>query len=211
MHISTTIANEELWLLPQKVLFWPKRSMLIIADAHLGKASHFRKNGIALPREIALGDLATLNSLITRLAPNSVLFLGDLFHSAPNQEWEWFASWMEQHAGITFILVQGNHDAYLPNHYIQHHLRVVNQVRIGPFLFTHEPLEEPSKDFYNLCGHIHPGVRLRGKGRQYAKLPCFWFGEQQGILPAFGNLTGAVSLRGKAQVFGIADNQVFAF
>ncbi len=197
--------------MPEKAVFWPKRNMLIVADAHLGKASHFRKNGIALPREIALGDLAVLDSLIAQLAPKSVLFLGDLFHSAPNQEWEWFAQWMEQHSNISFILVKGNHDAHLPNHYIQHHMRVVDQVRIRPFLFTHEPLEEQVEDTYNLCGHIHPGVRMRGKGRQSLRLPCFWFGEKQGILPAFGNLTGAVILKGKARVFAVAGDEILSF
>jgi metallophosphoesterase superfamily enzyme len=43
---------------------------------------------------------------------------------------------------------------------------------------------------YNFAGHIHPGVSLRGKGRQALTLPCFYFGTNQAYLPAFGKFTG---------------------
>ena len=210
MNIETEIADESVFLLPEKAIFWPRRNMLILADAHLGKAGHFRKNGIALPSEIVLADLVFLEKLIHKHAPKTVLFLGDLFHSAPNQEWDWFAAWLEKQNTTDFILVKGNHDTHLPKHAIQHNLRLLAELKVGPFLFTHEPLDEIPEKAYNLCGHIHPGVRMRGKGRQSLRLPCFWFGKHQGILPAFGNLTGSMRLKGKARVFAVADGGVFA-
>ena len=30
-------------------IFWPARSILLISDVHLGKVSHFRRHGVALP------------------------------------------------------------------------------------------------------------------------------------------------------------------
>jgi DNA ligase-associated metallophosphoesterase len=205
---ETQIANESLWLLPDRALFWPRQKMLIVADAHLGKAAHFRKNGIALPVDLVLQDLTRLQKLIDIFHPKQLLFLGDLFHSAPNQEWNWFAEWLATNPTLEAILVSGNHDTHVPDHSINTKLLVVQELLSPPFLFTHEPQKTSPEGLYNLCGHIHPGVRLVGKGSQSLRLPCFWFGEEAGILPAFGNLTGHVRQKGKAQVFAIADQRI---
>ena len=78
-----------------------------------------------------------------------------------------------------------------------------------PFLFTHEPLENKS-NYYNLAGHLHPGVKLRGKGKQTHRLACFYFDQNGGILPAFGAFTGLSTLPIKkdVQVFAIVEGQV---
>lgn len=208
-HHITQLNGEELWLLPDRALYWPRQKMLIVADAHLGKAGHFRKNGIALPADLVLQDLARLQMLVDFCTPKQLVFLGDLFHSAPNQEWDWFANWLATNPAVEPILVSGNHDTSVPNHGISSKLLVVDELEVSPFLLTHEPLKTSPEGLYNLCGHIHPGVRLVGKGSQSLRLPCFWFGEKTGILPAFGNLTGHVRQKGKASVFAIADSHVF--
>ena len=41
-----------------------------------------------------------------------------------------------------------------------------------------------------ICGHIHPGVKLKGVGLQQMKVPCFYQSHKQLILPAFGAFTG---------------------
>ncbi|HNU41619.1 MAG TPA: phosphoesterase, partial [Cyclobacteriaceae bacterium] len=66
---------------------------------------------------------------------------------------------------------------------------------------------------YNLSGHIHPAVRLKGTGRQSVMLPCFYFGKQQGILPAFGSFTGMARIVPKKEdrIFVIAENKVIAY
>ena len=53
-------------------------------------------------------------------------------------------------------------------------------------------------------------MRLRGKGRQNMKLPCFYFGERYGIMPAFGNFTGTaiIPIKEGDQVFGLTENSV---
>ena len=43
---------------------------------------------------------------------------------------------------------------------------------------------------YVLAGHLHPGVRLHGPGRQSVRLPCFAFGRNAALLPAFSEFTG---------------------
>ncbi len=55
-------------------------------------------------------------------------------------------------------------------------------------------------------GHVHPGVRLQGKGKQSLSLPCFHFTEKQCIMPAFGEFTGKFIIKpnGKDRVYVIA-------
>jgi metallophosphoesterase superfamily enzyme len=81
---------------------------------------------------------------------------------------------------------------------------------MGPFLLSHHPMEAVPADRYNLAGHIHPGIRLSGLGRQRLRLPCFWFGKEQGLLPAFGSLTGTAPIEALAedQVFVVTDEAV---
>jgi metallophosphoesterase superfamily enzyme len=78
----------------------------------------------------------------------------------------------------------------------------------GPFVFDHHP--RTSAQGYVLCGHIHPGARLNGPARQSVMLPCFWFGESVGVLPAFGEFTGLAQVEPEAadQVFVAAEGEV---
>ena len=142
-----------------------------------------------------------------------VLFLGDLFHSDYNKDWEVFGELIALYPDLRFQLVSGNHDILDKKHYERLGIIVHSQqLRLEPFIFTHEPLEEESIEskLYNLAGHIHPGVRLRGKGRQSHRSACFFFGKKSGILPAFGSFTGLHTLEVKAgdQVFVIVENKV---
>jgi metallophosphoesterase superfamily enzyme len=84
------------------------------------------------------------------------------------------------------------------------------ELKIGPFMLTHEPLENSRDDFYNIAGHIHPGVHLSGKGRQSLTLPCFCFGKHQGIMPAFGSFTGLAKINPKKddRIFVIAEGKI---
>lgn len=77
------------------------------------------------------------------------------------------------------------------------------------FLFTHKPADEDiilNGCDYIFSGHVHPGVRLQGKGKQSLSLPCFHFTEKQCIMPAFGEFTGKFIIKpnGKDRVYVIA-------
>ena len=65
--------------------------------------------------------------------------------------------------------------------------------------------------FFNFCGHIHPGIKLKGIGRQYLNLSCFFQKPNQMILPAFGEFTGNFYLvpTEKDLVYGISKEGVF--
>ena len=198
------IKGEKISLLPQRAVFWESKQILILSDLHLGKAGHFRKHGVPVSRKIHLTDLQILEELIQAHKPNKVLLLGDLFHSFENNEWNDFLEFLKVYDFVEFMLVEGNHDILQK---YPETLEVFPTLKIPPFSFTH--IREES-EFYNISGHIHPGVSIRGKGRQSITMPCFQFAETHGVLPAFGQFTGVKKIRPQKddRVFGIADRTI---
>lgn len=205
------LLEEELVFLPQKAIWFPKHQTLLVSDTHLGKGAHFRKAGIAIPQILAQEELARLSDLISELNPQKMIFLGDLFHSEMNNDCDWFVLWRELHQKIEMILVKGNHDILPESFYQKVHLKVVNSFFVGKFKLMHEPPKSPDEN-YIIAGHIHPGVRLKGKARQGVTLPCFYFGAQFAVLPAFGKFTGKalMKIQTNDRIFAIAGEQVIA-
>ena len=187
--IIYTISDQDLELLPERGIYWKNQSTLIVADLHIGKVTHFRKAGIAVPMEAAEDCLIRLETLINSFDVKKLLILGDLFHSDMNREWEDFVDLIYRNPHVEFQLVMGNHDILETKHYQRIPLSIYEETyELGPFLFTHDAMTH--KHLYNLHGHIHPAVRLHGKGKQTIRLQCYFFGPHQGVLPAFGTFTG---------------------
>jgi DNA ligase-associated metallophosphoesterase len=185
--------------------------MLILSDVHLGKARHFRANGIAVPLSSEQSNTTRIKKLIDACRPKRVLILGDLFHSSYNQEVSKFKMFLNKFPSISFELVIGNHDVLGLATYQELNLIIhENSFIEGPFIFTHEPLLVPNETYYNLSGHIHPSVVLKGKGRVKQRFACFYFGQKQGLFPAFGSFTGTAEIQPKKrdQVFIIAGQNI---
>ncbi|MCR8557999.1 ligase-associated DNA damage response endonuclease PdeM [Mucilaginibacter sp. BJC16-A38] len=211
--IPFNLLNQDLLLLPQKAIYWKQEKALIAADVHLGKVGHFRKAGIAVPRDMEQTELAVLSDLIFEHKPEKIIFLGDFFHSDMNADWDWFILWRSQFPKLEIILVRGNHDIIDDSYYRQLNIILHDEMLIGPFLMLHHPLTDTNlhnASGYVFCGHIHPGVRLVGRGRQAITLPCFAFGNRQAVLPSFGKFTGKVAIRSNKtdRVFAIANDKV---
>jgi uncharacterized protein len=213
--LNYQLLNQDLLLLPERAIFWQQQKALIVADVHLGKSGHFRKAGIAVPREVGFDDLRCLTRLINQHQPETICFLGDLFHSDMNNDWNDFAQWRRQHPQVAMQLIIGNHDIIKEQHYHDVDVSTHSELQWGPFLMLHHPqglIQLQQHNHYVFCGHIHPGVKLVGKGRQSVTLPCFTFGSRQAILPSFGKFTGKVALYHPVndKVFGILERKVFA-
>lgn len=211
---SIHINHCRFWLLPQKAIYWQKKKILMIADLHIGKSGHFRKHGIPVPGEVNTSNIDRMDELVREIEPEHLIILGDLFHSRANREWEQFQSWRKRQPKLEVSLVIGNHDILPGTAYHSSHINLFKKLTIESFLLIHDLNQLPSDtdrpDSYILSGHIHPAVQLRGKGRQSMKLPCFYFGVNEGILPAFGQFTGThvIEPRKGEKVFTIADSQI---
>lgn len=187
MTLEIQINNRAFVLHCSGALYWVEKRMLLISDVHLGKISHFRKYGSALPGNAMFKNFLRLDNVVDYFNPELICFLGDLFHSTLNNEWQLFEEWIGR-TQLPIVLVAGNHDIIAPQKYEALGVTVVSEWVLDGFLLTHNP--EVREDYYTLSGHIHPAILLAGVGRQFLKLSCFFRSPQQMILPAFGEFTG---------------------
>jgi metallophosphoesterase superfamily enzyme len=89
----------------------------------------------------------------------------------------------------------GNHDILRADWYVKAGIEVIEGVlRIGEFAFVHDIEDSEEAGPYYFSGHLHPGIRINGMGKQRLQFPCFYFGSGYAILPAFGRFTGTVSI-----------------
>ena len=190
--IDIELKGETLTLLPERAAYWQREGALLIADPHWGKAATFRAGGIPVPSGTTVEAIERLERLVESTAAKRVIFLGDLLHAKPGRSIEMFSAlgeWRRSRSGVEVILVRGNHDRRAGDP--PHDLRfacVDAPYAIPPFVFAHHPIADSSG--YVIAGHVHPGIRLYGPARQRERLPCFVFGADIGILPAFGDFTG---------------------
>jgi hypothetical protein len=206
------VAGERLVLRPDRTLHWPADNLLLVADLHWGKTETFQRFGLGVPNGVLTDDLARLASAVRATGARQVWVLGDLVHGAlgltPAVVAEVAAFLAATHAELRLVL--GNHDQHLEALPATWAIPVCETAQIGPFVFQHEP--EPSHAGYVWAGHLHPAVRVQGRGRRDAvRLPCFAVGERVGVLPAFSAFTGGAAVRDPtARCYAIAGEAVVA-
>lgn len=189
MQISRS--GQTLWLSAEKCLFWEEKRMLILSDLHIGKAAHFRKSGIAIPGQLFEEDMKRIDRQIEYFQPRTLLVTGDFFHSEANEEHERFIHWRATHKDIHCCMIRGNHEVLSDQSYTALGIDVLgSNFKEGPFYFIHEKPKILPPDTFAFSGHVHPGIRLKGIGKQAVTLPCFYFSENSCILPAFSRFTG---------------------
>lgn len=201
------LRGQQLWLSPDRCIYWEEEESLILSDLHFGKTGHFRKAGIAVPQSVYREDLLRLLCQIQYFRPRRLLVVGDLFHSRENKELALFLKWRDDFPDLNIHLIQGNHDILHESWYAKAAIELSREeLTVGPFSFVHdiEDIEPRTAGFgedvgsgagsYYFSGHLHPGIRIRGMGRQSLQFPCFYFGSDYAVLPAFGRWTGTVSI-----------------
>ena len=161
---------------------------LIISDVHLGKASHFRKNGIAIPTQITNKDLERLENLLTHYNAEQLIVVGDLVHAGSNNEVQLLAQTLTKFPTLITKLIKGNHDKLssqqLENIGIKH---LYQQLCIDDIVFSHHPDSIENK--LVISGHIHPGINIFFPAKTM-RFPCYVVSENEIILPAFSSFTG---------------------
>jgi uncharacterized protein len=211
MHVIT-VHDQELILHHQKALYWQQEKTLVVADFHIGKSAHFRRNGIPVHSGIDQVNIKNLFAILKAFKAEHLVFLGDLFHNKVNGEWKDLKNFLSNYKSLPITLVLGNHDILTEDFYSILDIRLVpGTMHCPPFVFSHKPMELICPASYNLAGHVHPGIIMRGKGKQQERLPCFYFNDCLGILPAFGEFTGLHILRPKKndRVFIVTNKGVF--
>jgi uncharacterized protein len=203
----------ELHLLPDKAVWWPATRTLLVADAHIGKAMSFRRQGVPVPRGTTQSNLDRLDALLGAHDAHRIVFLGDFLHSAHAQARETqgaLVAWRALRPALELTLVRGNHDDRAGDPPAALGMQCVDEPhRLDGLALCHHP--QPVAGAYALAGHLHPCVGI-GRGLDRLRLPCFHFGAAVGVLPAFGAFTGMHPIERVAgdRVFVVADNAVHA-
>ena len=143
------LAGEELWLLPEKAIYWPAQQALLIADVHFGKAAAYRSLGQPVPQGTTASNIAVLNGLLAALPCRQLIFLGDFLHgpgSHAKATLSALAEWRARHRDLPMTLIRGNHDKRAGDPPDSLNIRVVPEpLLLGPFALQHEPTPHGSR------------------------------------------------------------------
>ena len=202
--------EQKIVLTNQKALFWETEKALILSDLHVGKAATFRKHGIPISKKVLEHDLDRLYQLLIYFNAEKLIVVGDLFHAEYNSDITYFKNWVRK-LDLRIELIVGNHDRQSKGLYQEMNFTVFKQEKISHnLLFVHDE-ESARTNYYTISGHTHPGVLIRGRGKQYFKLPCFQVGKQKLILPAFSNFTGLNTRRvpDECNSYACTDTEIF--
>jgi DNA ligase-associated metallophosphoesterase len=227
--VVVTLQGEQLLLLREKAICWQAQRTLIVADVHFGKAAAFRAGGIPVPGGTTTAMLARLDAAIERTGVTRLLALGDLLHARAGRAPRLLAevsAWRASHPSLRVQLVRGNHDRRAGDPPPSWDVECLDApVAESPFIWLHEPptndnvaqsviAEEAQPGLvaphgYPVAGHVHPAVALNGGGRGLT-LPCFYFGRDYALLPAFGEFTGTALVRPRPgeRVFVLAGDEI---
>jgi DNA ligase-associated metallophosphoesterase len=176
-------------------LFWPAESVLIVADLHLEKGSHYAAKGILLPPYDTRETLARLAAAIDKYGAETIICLGDSFHDGRAaerigaEELETLAIIQEDRE---WIWLTGNHDREIAASFGGH---VVDELRVSGLTFRHEP--SASLATHEIAGHLHPAARLSYYGHVIRR-PCFVGNGLRLVLPAFGTYAGGLNVLDEA-------------
>lgn len=195
--MNIEIRGEQLLLLPERAVYWPRAKALLIADMHCGKAATFRAHGVPVPDGNMEADLARLTRVLAATNAQRLIILGDWIHAragCTDRVIAAVSAWRAQHHAMHVLWIRGNHDTV--THARFGFEETDEAVHEGPFRLQHKPDEDPQH--YTIAGHIHPVFALRFPGSWAARrLPCFHFRKHGATLPAFGSFTGGAEVTAK--------------
>jgi uncharacterized protein len=206
------VHGERLRLMPERAVYWEAAATLFVADTHWGKAAAFRAGGLAVPRGTTTEGLVRLDGALERTGARRLVFLGDFLHAREGRQpatLDRLMEWRRAREDVEMLLVRGNHDRGAGDPPAELGIDCANPPVVeAPFVFAHHPGAHAGG--YVLAGHVHPAVRLSGRGRQRERLACFLFCGWGAILPSFGDFNGAgdVAPCPGERIFVIAGSEV---
>ncbi len=135
--------------------------------------------------------IARLEALVAKLKPDTLVALGDSFHdmkAAERMDAEDAARLARLSRSLDWIWIAGNHDPVPPRAFGG---AVMEELRVGPLTFRHEPRAAPATG--EIAGHLHPCAAVRVRGRRLRRR-CFASDGTRMIMPAFGAYAGGLNV-----------------
>ncbi|MFN7177710.1 MAG: ligase-associated DNA damage response endonuclease PdeM [Thermaurantiacus sp.] len=190
--VSVSFAGHALALLPCGAAYWPAEQLLLVADLHLEKGSHFARRGFLLPPHDTVETLARIAAALEATGARRLVALGDSFHdpgglarmSAPARgrldallarvSWTWIAG---NHDGVAAAGLGGTS---------------AETLEVAGVLLRHEA--DPRESLPEISGHFHPRVALPLRTGRRAVRRCFALGNRRLVLPAYGAFAGGLDI-----------------
>jgi DNA ligase-associated metallophosphoesterase len=179
---------------PEGGLWLPLSRTLVVSDLHLEKGSAFATRGALLPPWDTAATLRRLHALVDRLAPATLVALGDSFH--------------DRHAGARVlpddrralealeartrcVWIEGNHDPEAPA-WLAGERR--ETLRVDGVLLRHLPGEPLEGAACEVAGHLHPCLKVAGASGRRVRRRCFAGDGTRLVMPAFGAYAGGLNV-----------------
>jgi uncharacterized protein len=214
MH-TIHLLNLDLQLLPERAIYIEKFNCLLVSDVHLGKSETFQTFGVPISSQVNRQTLDRLRGLCSRLELKKLIILGDLFHSRFALTKDVLDDWSEflKEISVDTTLILGNHDRQLGRSLNEMAMTCATEtIQLGNLILSHEP--SPQQNYLNICGHIHPCVRIKTRLDQL-RLPCFYLEHSKNllVLPSFGEFTGGydVQLKSGTSAYVVVEDTVVPF
>lgn len=184
------LAGERFRALACGALFWPAESMLLVADLHLEKGSHFAARGWLLPPHDSLETLRRLSAAVSATGARRVAALGDSFHDAHGPDRLEPRACAELHrlmGDLDWLWVTGNHDGASGEAFGG---QAVDELTLGGIALRHEA--RAGFTGAEISGHFHPKVRVPLRGGREVSRRCLARTADRLVLPAYGAYAGGL-------------------
>jgi DNA ligase-associated metallophosphoesterase len=187
------IEEEEFIFDCRRVIYWPRRKILMATDLHWGKTQFLRNHGIAVSDAVLDADLERLAHVFNDYDVKSFIVLGDLIHherALSPAIVSKIAAFREKNP-VELILVKGNHDRFTKFPSVWGIVEETS-LKIDQFLLVHE--QKKKETDYQFCGHVHPMMSF-SSSHDSLRLPSFMLLEKVCYLPAYSHLTGGKNMK----------------
>lgn len=206
------VIDDDIYLLPDRVMFIRSLCSLVVADLHLGIEYAMALKGVYLPAYQFREIKNILSKYLELFKPANLIIVGDLKHEFGQKTWQEHRETLEllesmKRKGIRLVLVRGNHDNFIRGVLERNNVDFRDPVyRINEFLFIHGHKDLPSDINlsgvkYVIMGHEHPAIMFRDDVGGRDKFPVFLLGylpERKNVklvvLPALSPLATGVEV-----------------
>ena len=184
----------------ERCLILDRERTLVIGDLHLGYEKALEDEGVYIPRMNTESIRDSLNRIISKYEPETIVLLGDIKHDFRRAKFEGkeeVRRILDLILGAAdVILIKGNHDNYLQNIVSDYGLQAVEYVDIGGYRLEHGHVDSGVRPV--IIGHEHPSVRIAGALSGGVKVQCFMYARKEGVIviPPFSYLSSGNDLSG---------------
>ena len=183
-----------------RCLILEKEHVLVIGDLHLGYEKALEDEGVYIPRMNTDSIRDSLNRIISKYEPETIVLLGDIKHDFKRAKYEGkveVLSILDLILGAAeVVVIRGNHDNYIQNIISDSGLMAVDYADIGGYRLEHGHVDSGVRPV--IIGHEHPSVRIAGALSGGMKVQCFMYARKEGVIviPPFSFLSSGNDLSG---------------